>query len=115
MNVPKPASRRLTSGALSVGVMVTASCFLVALGAEFAGNDSLTGDMTDAAAVIDGIFSFAPWAWASLGTYAIVLTPVFGLLMTAYEYAAIGDRRTMWLAVAVLAILGVSVATAILR
>jgi uncharacterized membrane protein len=115
MNVPTAASRRLTSGALGVGVVITASCFLVALGSEFAGNDSLTGDMTDATAVIEGIFSLAPWAWASLGTYAIVLTPVIGLLATAYEYAAIADRRTMWLAVAVLAILGVSVATAILR
>jgi uncharacterized membrane protein len=105
----------LTSAALSVGVVITATCFLVALGSEFAGNDSLTGDMTDVAAVIDGILSFAPWAWASLGTYAIVLTPVLGLFMTAYEYAAIADRRTMWLAVAVLATLAVSVAAAILR
>lgn len=113
--MPIPASRRLTSGVLTTGAAVAAVSFLVALGAELVGIDIGTGDMTDARALIDGVFAFAPWAWASLGTLAIVLTPAAGLLATAYEYAAISDRRTMWLALAVLAILGVSVVGAVLR
>ena len=115
MSAPLSASRRLTSGTLTVGVAIAAACFLVALGSELAGNDALVGDMTDIGAVLEGMFGLAPWAWASLGTFAIVLTPVAGLLVTASEYAAISDRRTMWLAVAVLAILAISVVAALLR
>jgi uncharacterized membrane protein len=114
-DAPVTASRHLTSAVLTSGVVVAAACFLVALGSELAGNDRLVGQMTDVPALIGGVVALAPWAWAALGTLAIVLTPVAGLITTAYEYAAATDRRTMWLAVAVLVVLGISVLAGLLR
>ena len=95
--------------------MVAAACFVVAVVAEIAGVEQGSGEMTDLAAVFDGLLAFTPWAWATLGVYAVVLTPVLGLLVTAWEYATVSDRRTVALAVAVLAVLATSAVVAILR
>ena len=112
---PTPAPRRLTSGALTTGVVVSAACFLIAGAGELAGFDSGPGDMTDVAALFDGLITLRPWAWASLGTLVVVTTPAFGLVATAFEYASVSDRRTVFLALAVLAVLGVSVLLALVR
>ena len=109
------APRRYTSAALTGGVAFAAVCFVVAGVAEIAGVESGSGEMTDLRAVFDGLFAFAPWAWAALGTYAVVVTPVVGLLVTASEYASVSDRRTVRLAVAVIAVLVTSAVVAILR
>ena len=119
MNTPpevrQAAPRRFTSAALTIGVLVAASCFGVAVAAEVAGIDPGTGDMTDLAAVLDGLLALTPWAWATAGAYAIVLTPAAGLIATASEYASISDRRTVWLALAVLGVLALSTTIALLR
>lgn len=94
---------------------MAAACFVVALGAEVVGVEQNAGDMTDIAAVVEGVAAFSPWAWAAVGTYVVVLTPALGLLVTAWEYAAVSDRRTVLLAIVVLAVLGVSAAVSILR
>ena len=112
---PTTAPRHLTSWVLRIGVLVAAACFLVAGAGELAGNQSGSGDMTDVGALIDGAFAFTPWAWASLGVFALVLTPAVGLLLTAYEYRSVSDRRTALLALAVLAVLVVSAVIATLR
>lgn len=109
------ASRALTSGWLTLGTLVSALCFVIALAAEQAGQAGLSGEMTDMAAILDGLRELSPWAWASLGTYAVIITPVVGIVITAREYAAIGDRRTVRLALAVLAVLAISVVVAVIR
>ena len=114
-SVPGGAPRKLTSGTLTLGVAIATGCFLIAGVAEVAGVDAPAGDMTDIGSLINGVFAIAPWAWASLGTLAVVVTPAVGLLVTAHEYASVSDRRTMWLALAVLAVLIVSATIAVLR
>ena len=83
----RSAPRRYTSAALTGGVVVAA----VVLRGGRAGRDRRrragAGEMTDLAAVFEGLLALTPWAWATLGTYAVVLTPVVGLLVTAWEYA----------------------------
>jgi uncharacterized membrane protein len=109
------APRRYTSAALTGGVLVAASCFAVALLLEVLGTAAGVGEMTDLAAVVDGLLSLTPWAWAAVGAYAVVVTPVVGLLVSAAEYWSVDDRRTVLLAFAVIAVLAVSVTVAILR
>jgi len=109
------APRRYTSATITIGVVVSAACFLMAGLAEVAGMETGSGDMTDLVAVLDGLLAMNPWAWASLGTFAVVLTPAIGLLVTAYEYATVSDRRTVLLAIAVVAILVLSAVVAVLR
>jgi uncharacterized membrane protein len=109
------APRRATSAALTTGVVVAAICFVVAGIAEIAGAEQGSGEMTDVAAIVDGLLAFTPWAWATLGVYVVVLTPVVGLAVTAWEYATVSDRRTVALAIAVIAVLATSAIVAILR
>jgi uncharacterized membrane protein len=109
------APRRYTSGTLTAGVTMAGVCFAVAVAAEVLGIDPGDGSMTDPGAVITGLVTLTPWAWATLGAYAVVMTPVAGLLVTAAEYWSVNDRRTVLLAVAVLAVLAVSAVVAILR
>jgi uncharacterized membrane protein len=98
-----------------VGVALGAVCFLIAGAAEIAGSTTSPGAMTDLRAVAEGIARFDPWAWASLGTLIIIVTPALGLAVTAAEYHVASDRSTMLLALAVLAVLALSAAVAILR
>ncbi len=95
--------------------MVAAACFAIAIAAEVAGIEPGSGEMTDIGAVLSGLPALTPWAWATVGSYAIVLTPVLGLVATAWEYASVSDRRTVLLAVAVLIVLTISAVVAILR
>lgn len=119
MSAPQPhhrsAPRRYTSATLSAGVFAAAALFAVALILEILGADHGDGEMTDLAAVIEGLVSLTPWAWATAGAYAVVVTPVLGLVVTAWEYWSVGDRRTVLLAAAVLAVLATSAIVAILR
>jgi len=109
------APRRATSAALTGGVLVAAVFFAVAVILETIGAEPGDGEMTDLTAVFDGLVAMTPWAWATLGAYAVVATPVIGLIVSALEYWSVGDRRTVLLAVAVIAVLAVSVVVAILR
>ena len=109
------APRRYTSATLTSGVLLSGLCFVIAVIAEIAGIESLVGDMSDVGAVVDGLRALAPWAWATLGSYVIVLTPAVALLVTIAEYASISDRRTVLTAATVLAILTVSAVVALMR
>jgi uncharacterized membrane protein len=119
VTTPQPthegAPRRYTSAALTTGVVVAGSLFAVALILELLGQDPGSGEMTDIAAVFDGLVALTPWAWATAGAYAVVVTPVLGLLVTAWEYWSVGDRRTVLLAAAVIAVLAISAVVAVLR
>lgn len=119
MTTPQPthegARRRYTSATLTGGVLVAAVCFAVAMILEVLGHETGSGEMTDLTAVLEGLTALVPWAWATLGAYAVVVTPVLGLAVTAGEYGSVGDRRTVLLAVAVIAVLATSVVVAILR
>jgi uncharacterized membrane protein len=110
----RAAPRRLTSATLSLGVAVSAACFIVAAVAEVLGISRRDAAMTDLDALLEGAQALDPWALASLGTYAVILTPAAALLATAWEYATISDRRTVLLALAVLTVLGASVLVAVL-
>jgi len=96
-------------------VLAATAAFAVAMMLEILGVDPGDGAMTDLAAVTAGLVALTPWAWATLGVYAVVATPVVGLVVTAWEYWSVGDRRTFLLALAVIAVLCASVAVAILR
>jgi uncharacterized membrane protein len=109
------APRGKTSAAITSSVIVAGFCFAVALVLELMGTEPGEGQMTDIAAVLDGLVSFMPWAWATLGAYAVVTTPVVGLLVTATEYWSIDDRRTVLLALSVVGVLAVSAVVAVLR
>jgi hypothetical protein len=109
------APRRYTSAALTAGAVVAGALFAVALVLEVLGVEPGSGEISDIAAVLQGLVELTPWAWASAGAYAVVATPVIGLLVTAAEYRSVEDRRTLLLAVAVLAVLSTSVVVAVLR
>lgn len=109
------APRRYTSAALTIGVVVAAVCFTIAFAAEVAGVEPGSGEMTDASTVIEGLGMLTPWAWATLGSYAVLVTPVVGLVITAWEYSTISDRRMVFVAVAVVAVLASSAVVSILR
>lgn len=119
MITPQPrregAPRRYTSAVLTGGVLLAGIFFALAMILEILGAEPGDGEMTDLAAVFDGLVALTPWAWATLGAYAVVATPVIGLIVTAWEYWTVSDRRTVLLAAAVLAVLAASVAVAILR
>ena len=109
------APRRATSTAITAGVAAAGVLFAVAMVLEVLGSDPGSGEMTDVAAVLEGLVALTPWAWATAGAYAVVATPVIGLLVTTWEYRSVGDWRTMLLAVAVIGVLAVSAVVAILR
>jgi uncharacterized membrane protein len=109
------APRRYTSAALTMGVLLAAVCFALALAAELVSGEPGSGELTDVAAVLDGLLVLDPWSWAALGVYVVVATPLLGLMVTAGEYASIGDRRAVGLAIAVIAVLAASAAVAVLR
>ena len=119
MTTPQPAHegapRRFTSRVLTGGVVVAGALFAVAMILEILGSDSGGGEMADLAAVFEGLVALTPWAWATAGAYALLATPVLGLLVTAWEYWSVGDRPAVWLAAAVLTVLATSVIVAILR
>jgi uncharacterized membrane protein len=111
----RAAPRRLTGLVMVVGVLLAAACFSVAVIAELLGRAGPAASMTDPNAVLAGLENGWPWAFASLGTYVVILTPAVALLATAVEYAVIRDRRTVLLAGTVLLVLVASVVVGILR
>lgn len=119
MTTPQPAHegapRRATSATITTGAIVAGVLFAVAMLLEVLGSEPGTGEMTDIAAVLEGLVALTPWAWASAGAYAVVVTPILGLLVTAWEYWSVRDRRTVLLAAAVLAVLATSAVVAVLR
>jgi uncharacterized membrane protein len=112
---PHSAPRRLTSATLSAGVGLSAICFLVAGLAELLGIATSPAEVGDLGAVVGGLGSFDRWAWASLGTLIVLVTPGIGLVVTAVEYTRVAERGSALMAVTILIVLVVSALLAFMR
>ena len=102
---------RLTSRVLTVGAIVSAACLAFALVLELLGRPRTPGDLLDVTSIASAMAELRPWGWATLGVLTVIATPPLGLLATALELRG----RQALLALAVLAILAVSVAIALFR
>lgn len=109
------APKRRTQIAYTGGGVLAGSCLLVAVVLELVGRPADAGSLVDPAAIASGVLSLTSWGWASLGVWIIIATPAVGLVTTATEYHAIGDRRAVWTTVAVLVVLVVSLVVALVR
>jgi len=109
---PSGASTRATSAALTIGSLISAGCFLVAIALEVVGRPTTAASVLDLTAVIRSMTVPEPWGWATLGVVIVIVTPAVGLLATVLEYRG---RREAWLALGVLGILAVSLGVALLR
>jgi len=124
VNVPPPlvdpagrpiAASRATRAALAVGTGVSVACFALALALEILGRPTGGGSATDLDAVLGSASAMQAWGWATLGTYAVIVSPVAAIVATTVEYLRAGDRRTAWTAGGVLAVLAVSLAVSLLN
>ena len=111
---PPRATSRATRGALAIGTGVSVACFAVALILEFLGRPDGTGAAIDVPAVLRSAAALEPWGWATLGTFAVIVTPVAAIVATAAEYGRAGDRRTALTALGVLAVLAVSLVVSLI-
>ncbi len=102
---------RLTSSVLMFGTVVSAACFLIALGLVLVGRPQSVGTV-DPPSIIGAVLEPRPWGWATLGVLTVIVTPALGLLATAVEFRG---GRSAWVALLVVGILGVSVAVALIR
>jgi hypothetical protein len=109
------ADSTATRATLAVGIGVSVVCFVVAMALEFAGRPAGGGGGFDLPAVVRSAAGLEVWGWATLGTFAVILTPAAVLVATAWEYRVIGDRRTALTACAVLLILACGLALALSR
>lgn len=100
---------------MTAGVVASAACFVLAVVLELAGGVTNGGRMTDLPALRDGLVAMAPWAWASVGTFVLIVTPAVALLATVLEYLRAGDRVTVGLAVLVLLVLSLGCLVAFVR
>jgi len=114
-----PAGRAIpasgaTRAVLAIGSSVSVVCFAAALILEFLGRPEGGGSATDLGAVLRSVTALETWGWATLGTFAVIVSPVGAITATALEYARTGDRRTAWTAVGVLFVLGISLTVSLL-
>jgi uncharacterized membrane protein len=100
---------------MTVGVLGSALCFGVAIAAELLGDDSAGTRMVDVSVLVDGLLTLLPAAWASLGTYILIVAPVVALVATGVEYLEAGERATTGLAVMVLVVLLLGCLVAVAR
>jgi uncharacterized membrane protein len=112
---PSVSSRRLTSATMTSGVLVSAACFAVAIVLELAGGDMRGGRMSDVSGMLDALVAMEPWAWAGVGTYVLIVTPVVALVATIIEYGRGGNRAAAGLAVLVLLVLLLGCLVAVVR
>ncbi|MDQ3554343.1 MAG: hypothetical protein M3395_08040, partial [Chloroflexota bacterium] len=103
---------RATSAVLTVGSLLSAGCFLVAIVLEIAGRSTNGGDVLDIGAVFRSMTVPEPWGWATAGLAVVIVTPAVSLVATAVEYRGC---REAWLALGVLGILAASLGIALLR
>jgi len=108
------AASRGTRAVLAVGTAVSVTCFVLALVLEFLGRPTGGGSATDLGAVLRSASALEAWGWATLGTYAVIMSPVAAIMATALEYLRAGDRRTAWTAAGVLVVLAVSLGVSLL-
>ncbi len=104
-------TRRLLTG----GALVSGICLAIAIVLEAKGAAHGSGQLTDLAGIATSVVRWEPWGWASLGVLVMMGTPAAALVATTVEYAAARDLRTAWTAVAVLAVLAVSLVVALIH
>ena len=107
------AASRATRAVLALGTGASVTCFAIALLLEFLGRPSGGGAETDLGAVLSSAAALESWGWATLGTFAVIVSPAAAIVATALEYRVAGDRRTALTAVGVLAVLGISLGVAL--
>ena len=108
------AASRATRTVLALGTGVSVACFALALLLEFLGRPAGGGSATDPGAVLRSAIAMEAWGWATLGTYAVIASPVGAIVATALEYLRAGDRRTAWTATGVLVVLALSLVVSLL-
>jgi hypothetical protein len=111
---PRVAPRHATGLTLTSGTVLGAACFAIALVSDLARLGGQAFSAGDAASFVAALLGLDPEAWAGLGSALIIATPAVGLVVTALEYGSIGDRRAVLFAIAVLAILSLSLLIALL-
>jgi hypothetical protein len=109
------AGSRLTRQVFAVGSIVATACFAIAIVLDLAGRQGEHVPATDVRALLRSAADLQAWGWGWLGVFAVIATPALGLIATAWEYASVADRRTALTSLGVLAILGFSLAVALLR
>lgn len=103
---------RPTALVLTAGALVSSACFLAGIVLELLGRPAGALDAITVGAIARAMAELRPEGWATAGIVALIATPALGLAATAFEYRG---RLEALLATGVLAILGVSLALAILR
>jgi hypothetical protein len=104
-----------TRRVFGAATIVAVTCFAIAIALDLAGRQGERTPVTDVAALARSVTSFQAWGWGWLGVLTLLATPALGLVATAWEYAAVDDRRTALTAIGVLGVLGISLAVALLR
>jgi len=107
------ASHLATRRILRAGSLLAAAAFVMALVLRAAGRPVGSGAALDPGSVAGAILALDPWGWATLGVLIVIATPVLAIAATGHEHRVAGDRRSAGLAVAVLAVLGLSLAIAL--
>jgi uncharacterized membrane protein len=106
------ASASATVAILRAGSVVGGGIFVVGL--VLAGvRGNAAGPALAPAALLSGLVALEPRAWLSAAAITLIVTPAAGLLATAFECART-DRRSMLIAVLLVAILAASIAIAVL-
>jgi hypothetical protein len=109
------AASTATRAVLAIGTGASVVCFVIALVLESIGRPTGGGSAFDFPAVFRSAAGPDVWGWATLGTFAVILTPAAALVATAWEYRRVADVRTSALAVGVLVILGIGLIVALWR
>jgi uncharacterized membrane protein len=105
----------VTGRILSLGALLGAACFAIALIADVAGVGDRATRPADAPGLVAALVALSPSAWAAVGVAIIVGTPAIGLVTTALEFRAAADLRAALLALGVLLILAASLVVAVAR
>ena len=111
---PRGASSLWTRRSLVEGSILSATCFVVAIGLELLGRPAGAPGF-DPGAVLASVLRLEPAGWAALGAVIVIATPALSLAATALEFRRAGDRSAVIATIGVLAILGLSVGLATAR
>jgi len=106
-----------TIGRLLIGVTYAATAFLaVGVGLMLASAISPLsgGPALDLGSLAGDLASLQPAGFLWLGLIAVIATPITRVAAAAIAFAIAGDRRMVLIALAILAVIATSVATALL-
>lgn len=103
---------RWTSLVFAAGTLSAAACLLIGLLLRAGGGPADVGDPLSLDEIVASAAAIRPWGWSMLGVLLLLATPAAGLVATALELRR-DEGRVAWLALAVLAVLGLAVAIAL--